>query len=222
MLDVLVFGVNLLLLAVVWRYGWKKAAVDDCRDDLHHLREKVRNHFLEKKIPLDHPAYRQLRDTLNVYLRFTNRASLISLFCFSWELKKYPDYAQIYESNIKQKYKFSDAELGTYVLNIRRQAADAMMVYMVKTSVVAMAIGLILCPILAIFLMLKKVFSDVRTALNQIHSFASARGALVVNLRAAGRLMADIAVGVNENGKGRVNVIEECSYNYAHNEICVA
>lgn len=134
MIDTLFLGINALLLMLVWHFGWRRTALDTCRDHLFDLREQVRDHFLAHGIPLSHPAYKQLRDMLNGYLRYTEDATLISFVCRTAHLMDDTELCEALRVQSQARYSTFDEPTRKFADTIRRQAGEAMLVYMASTA----------------------------------------------------------------------------------------
>jgi hypothetical protein len=148
-------GINLLLIFSLWRFCWKKSILDNCRDELFGTRDKVRDYFIANNLSLAHPGYKQLRDMLNGYLRFTEKATLINFFCFASELNANEKTAKIYnEILIERDNAFENDVLKRFAHGIRSDAALTLRRYMVYTSL----IGVLLISTVSVCVLLQRTF----------------------------------------------------------------
>lgn len=215
MIETLIFGLNLLFLMLVWHFGWCRSALDDCRDDLHSLREEVRDHFIDHSIPLDHPAYRQLRDMLNSYLLFAPRANLIEAFWFSVVLRGNRPFAKKQSKLVHARYNRLEPQLKQFALSIRRQAADAMMVYMLKTSVVAVLALFVASPFFGFYQMAK----DVRNVFRHLFNFRWLWEAVCLVFTSGAKMIGTLLLTGHAKSRSArssvTDIMEECSERYS-------
>ncbi len=221
MTNTVIFCLNLLLLMAVWHFGWRRSALDSCRDDLHLLRENVREHFIDHSIPLGHPAYRLLRDMLNSYLLFAPRANLIEAFWFSFVLRKDPAFAKKQAKLVHAKYNGLDPEVKQFALSVRKQAADIMVVYMLKTSVVAALLLFAAAPFFGLYQMAK----DIRTVMRHLFNVKWLWEAICLVFKTGAQAIGTLLLTGHATGKGSraavTDIMEECSERYAFS-VCPA
>ena len=152
MIDALFFGINFLLILLIWRFGWKVVALNKARDDLFEIRDELRDYFIGNEIPLTHASYKQLRDRINNYIRFTEEATLINLMCFSLAIDKNKEIQDIYIRISKEKDKiFENEVIKQFADNVRTKAAETLTVYMVKTSVIGVFLVFLIALLVPIF-----------------------------------------------------------------------
>jgi hypothetical protein len=217
MFETLVFGINLLAIFAIWHFGIRRAVLAKCRDTLFELREDVRDHFIKNDISLAHPGYRQLRDMLNGYLLFTEKASLITFVFFARELRKDSSVAEIYKVRLEQRYCVFEPELKKFAIGVRKRAALTMQLYMMQSSVILTLVVLTMAAPLAIFFLLKKVLANLSHKLNR-HSMRTIRASAGRAMQTSGVLIAGAVFAGTANAKNVVvnDVLEQCSIKYAN------
>lgn len=73
---------NALLLAGLWWFftgPWRQLRIDETRQSLFELRDKLFDMAADGELDFDAPAYGRARDQLNGMIRFTHQVSLIRL-----------------------------------------------------------------------------------------------------------------------------------------------
>lgn len=143
--DAIIAMISFLFIAFVWYFCLRPSFLDDCRDRLFDLRDETRKYFIDHNLPLDSEDYRHLRDALNLHLRFTKRANLLSFFCW---------VATNPEMKVRNAYSFTK-EVEHFGNDIRLRAARVMVDYMVYSSTTMMLIlSFIVAPLCGVWLML--------------------------------------------------------------------
>lgn len=218
MIETLLVCVNVLFIVAIWHFGWRRSALDDCRDRLHMLRESVRDHFIDTELGLEHPAYRVLRDMLNGYLFFSYRANLIEIFWFSTFMRRNPQVACNISKSVHAKYQNFDPHVRKFVTSIRTQAANAMVEYMLKTSAIAALLVFIASPVFGII----GIVRDARKVLGHMGNLKWIWEAVCLVFKRVVQLLgAAILTGHTQGRKVSstvTDIMEECSNRYVLSE----
>jgi hypothetical protein len=138
-MESMLFGFGLLFAVAGWRYVWRRTALDEARDRLFDLRESVRDEFIRRELPLDHPLYIALRGLLNGHLRHTESASFSILIAFHVAVNNQPEVRAALKEHIEKRFGCTDPGLAEFAKQTREQAALIMMGYVIETSVLALA-----------------------------------------------------------------------------------
>ncbi len=134
MINALFFGVNLILLIVVWNYMLRPSILDHYRDQLFDLRESVRDYFIHRSIALDDPIYVKLREILNHHIRFTKQMSLFEIAYFSYKLEKNKSLRDEVKGSIDGMFTTDDDDLREFIANTRVEAQRILITYLVFSS----------------------------------------------------------------------------------------
>jgi hypothetical protein len=155
MMEMIFFGIGIILLIASWHFMWLPTMLDATRDKLFDLRDdQLRSHFVQRGIPLDNKLYCELRDLINGHLRNTESLSFFSfVYMVGWAGKR-PEIHQMLLKRIDKRFRSDDKELAELASNIRKQAVTIMIEYMVLTSISAF-----LLTIIAMLAMLVSKFS---------------------------------------------------------------
>jgi hypothetical protein len=151
------FAIGMLFFIAAWSAA-RKTALDTTRDRLFDLRDEVRSSFLDRPEGLSHPLYRELRDHLNRYIRFTEDLHFWGMLFFIARLPIH--LVNEIDRQLEAKYNVSDPALKAYALKIRSSSAVIMQKYMLMTSTTVMAMTVILLP----YIMVKTARCGVRLA----------------------------------------------------------
>lgn len=161
-MELTLFGIGLILMIFTWPYIWRPTVLDSARDKLFDLRDnKVRQHFLQRGLGLDHPVYVALRNLLNGHLRHTES---LTFFHFTY-LAGWAESHRAEEVGIRQKidamFATEDPDLQRLVKSVREQSSLIMIEYMVESSIVALSMAIVV----AIWMAIKSVFVTLRRVL---------------------------------------------------------
>lgn len=126
-MQLFLFGLGLLLLMVSWHFMIKPTLRDRARDKLFDLRESVRQYFLDHH-DLNHHLYRDLRDLINSYLRYTEEITFLG---FVMQLYYSDKHAKQSHSI---KYAGLDKESVKFANSVRADASGIVIWYAIQTS----------------------------------------------------------------------------------------
>ena len=68
-MELIFFGINILLVMAVWHFMLRPSILDHSRDRLFDLRDELRFSFLENNWDIGSASYKRLRDLVNRHLR---------------------------------------------------------------------------------------------------------------------------------------------------------
>ncbi|MFA7334836.1 MAG: hypothetical protein WC130_11180 [Kiritimatiellia bacterium] len=157
-MSVVAFAISILFLIAAWSAA-QKTALDTTRDHLFDLRDEVRSYFLALPNGLNHPLYRELRDHLNRYIRFTERMHFLRILLFITRLPSH--LVEEINRQLETKYSVNDPALRDYTLTIRSRSAVVMQKYMLMTSTTVMIMSAVLLP----YILAKAMQGGIRLAL---------------------------------------------------------
>jgi hypothetical protein len=162
------FAISFLFFIAAWS-AVQKTALDTSRDHLFDLRDEVRERFLTLPGGLNNPLYRQLRDHLNRYIRFTERMHFIGMMLF---VARLPDHLlKEIDEQLEKKYKSDDPILKEYTRKIRSRSAVIMQKYMMLSSITVMCVLAVSFPVMIVKLLqggLRSAFVSFRHILKRI------------------------------------------------------
>ncbi len=147
----MLFGFNLLLLVLAWKLMIRKTILDHTRDKLFDLRDEIRDEFIRREWDMDSALYRELRDTINAYLRYTEHYSVWRFFFMKSSLKKNKPLFNSLKQKIEQSYRELDTEKATFAKTIRLRSQQNMMEFSVYSSGLLLVISFILVPFFAVY-----------------------------------------------------------------------
>jgi hypothetical protein len=157
-MNVLLFGINLIVAYFVWDLIWKRTAIDHYRDKLFDLRDEVREHFLKHELALDGDVYRGLRDLLNAHIRYIEQLTFRRYVATTVAMHTHPELAQRLRDDVAKKTETDNAELASYVADVRQRSIQIMLGYMGETSLfflISYPIGLLLVIALMLWRLIK-------------------------------------------------------------------
>lgn len=139
MTELITFAVSLLSLLVAWRLALRKSIQDAYKDKLFDVRDEVRRRFKEKG-QLDSAAYKNLRDTLNCYIRFIEVASFSRTFVFSAQIKKNPALVKQVAERLALHFVTPDKELTAFARQTRQRCCRLIHDYVFHSSFYSIAL----------------------------------------------------------------------------------
>lgn len=153
---------SIALLGIVYLMLWRSRAlaVDWFRDKMFELRDELFDFASDGGISFDHPAYGVLRTTMNGFIRFCHRLSLLQIIVLALFTTR-----PLQEGVFNRDWKAVSGGLQTDVLNqlesYRGRMERLLLIYLMLVSP---AISLILFSLVLLTLMLKSL-ADFRNAL---------------------------------------------------------
>ncbi len=158
-MELILIGVNAILLMLVWRLMLKKSVLDSHRDRLFDLRDHLRLTFIEKGWSLELPIYRRLRDLINGYLRFTESYSFGEFIYLENQVKRNEKIKSALAEKFTAKFQADTAEQRAFVEEFRRDAVAVMMNYMIVSSGPLLVLFAFMLPVVAVLSVVKLIVS---------------------------------------------------------------
>ena len=207
-MDMVLIGVNVLLLIALWKFMLKKSILDTHRDSLFDLRDELRAVFVSRGWSLDEPIYRRLRDLINGYLRFTESYSFGEFLYLENEVKKNDKLTTEVKARIDAKFTSTTREQQEFVSEFRRKAVRVMMDYMIMSSGALMILVILLTPFVVIWSIISTLYGVLRAGGFAIFGKA-------VEVREMLGALARLTVAVVANKLWYEDFVEEYSYRQA-------
>jgi len=192
MYELLLLGLGLMLLLLTWDHVIKPTYLDEARDELFDIRDKkVRAFFQEEKLGLHDPAYKELREHINGFLRYTERATLMGLMVrLSAEVKgKKENNLEQTDRPVDQPQQHQPTAVDKFSAEIKEEISLVMLKYMIKTS----PLGQVLTFFVSVYLNAQAAFRAIKKLRRPAWSSAFSTALTVTTLIAA------IAPPVNAN-----------------------
>ncbi len=155
MINTILFGINIILSILIWKLILKPSILDYFRDKLFDLREETRAYYIVNDIPLSDSSYKNLRELLNNYLRFTENMSLVGIIFLAKKIHKNREIYEYITKEVDSKFKFQDEQLDIIAKKVREKSSSIVLNYMVFSSPILISLFISIIPV-SIFLMLAK------------------------------------------------------------------
>lgn len=139
MINATFFGINMILVAIAWKYMLKPSLLDHFRDKLFDLREDVRNFYISNNISLKDETYKNLRNIINRHLRFMEQLSLMETIYFGYKIKN-TELNEHIKRTIDNKFKTNNKSLKEFIDGMRRQSIVILIHYMILSSPILLAL----------------------------------------------------------------------------------
>lgn len=167
--------ISFTLLTIAW-HCWKITLRDWVRDRLFDLRDEWRTYWVATGRDMNAKTYKDVRDYLNNYLRYTNDLRFVTLFYLCVKIKN--PLLQVITADHNKLFATPDADLSAVIQKIRLRAAFAVQAYMCFTSL--LAVGILFIVIVSLFPLLirhpyKAAKNAVDTLSNQFKAIAPQR-----------------------------------------------
>lgn len=165
-MELLLFGVNVLLMISVWKFMIRKTILDNSRDKLFDLRDELRNTFIERGWGLGSPMYKKLRDLLNGHLRFTENYSVAKIVFMETAVKSNKHLEAELHMRFEKKFVTGNVDMDKYIKSIRSRSLVAVMDFAVYSSGFLLFLSVIITP----FLLVAKMVSIVNSGVDAVMS----------------------------------------------------
>lgn len=146
MINAIFFGINVILLIVIWNSMLRKSILDHHRDQLFDLRAEVRTYFIENDIPLDSVTYKNLRDLLNGHLRFTELMTFTKFLILEVEVRGNKELQEHLKVEMDNRMNTQDPKLKEFISQVRQKATIILKNYMINSSGTIWIIALAISP----------------------------------------------------------------------------
>ncbi len=146
MTNLSVFALGVLALLAVWKFMLRPSIQDTYKDHLFDVRDRLRSRFAEQG-QLDTNAYRELRDTLNRYIRFIEVANLSITYQFAVQMGENPRVADRYLRDLDRRFDVDDPRLARLARASRQHCSRTIQFYVFHSSLLSVVtLYLILLP----------------------------------------------------------------------------
>lgn len=133
-MELMLLGVNFLLGYAIWRYMWRKTALDKYRDRLFDLRDEVKLYFLSQGYSLDNKLYIELRALINGHIRYTEKLTLNLFLAETVAMSAHPEIAKSIRKEVNQKFVTDDPKLSTFINDVRARSISILTGHMAESS----------------------------------------------------------------------------------------
>lgn len=182
MINTIFFGINVILLMVIWSKILKPSILDHYRDKFFDLRESVREFYLINKIPLNDRTYISLRDLINAHLQLTEKFSLIKVIIFSYKIEKNNTLKNYLHQQVNNCFKTSNKSLSLHITEVRKRAINILIEYMIFSSPILITMLIITAIISLPIFIIKSISLKVKTELSYIGEVISNVSRIIVKL----------------------------------------
>ncbi|MNR96002.1 hypothetical protein D3C72_271410 [compost metagenome] len=148
-MELFLIGVNVLLLMLIWKLMVRKTILDHYRDKLFDMRDQLRVDFQKNGWELSSPTYKNLRDLVNGYLRFTENYSFTQFVFLENSVKQSKELQTELKGKLDRKFNVKDPAEAAFILAFRRSAVQTMMSYMILSSGPLLVLALVMLPFVA-------------------------------------------------------------------------
>lgn len=150
-MDLILSGIALLLLLPVWRNIVKRSLLDTHRDKLFDLRDELRGKFHSAQWDMNSQVYRQLRDILNGYLRYTESFQFSEFSFIESRIRQNPDLQATMKAKFEEAFIDLEEDQRRFAIKLRSEARRVMMSHMILSSFPLVVMTLALFPIVAAY-----------------------------------------------------------------------
>lgn len=133
-METMLLGLNMILLYVLWRFIWRKTALDRYRDVLFDLRDESKRFFIEHNYGLSHPLYIELRALLNGHIRYTEKLTMSVFISETVAMSAHPEVARELINKVNSRFATEDKILADHISNIRTRAIVTLAGHMGESS----------------------------------------------------------------------------------------
>jgi hypothetical protein len=145
MSEMFLTGLGLLCLMLTWRLVWCPTVLDTARDALFDVRDvTLYEYFSQDGRSLSDPMYATLRNLVNSHLRHTESLSIGQYVLMQAALKKSPALSAFLVQERERRFTAGTPELQKIVDEVRFLSTKAMLIYMVHSSLIGMAMWLLM------------------------------------------------------------------------------
>lgn len=118
-------------LLVAWKC-WKKTARAAVRDRLFDLRDELRAHYVRNNLDMTDGVYGKTRELLNKMLLYAKSMRMMGYIVFASQIDR--SVVEAAAADFDESIKKCDDATAKLIKRIRRQACEAILVYMAATS----------------------------------------------------------------------------------------
>lgn len=168
MIDTVFFGINIILMILMWNFMIKRTILDYYRDQLFDLRSEVRSFFLDNDIPLESAPYKNLRDLINSHLRFTERITFARFIVLETEVKNNKDLQEYLKAEIENRFRTTNPELREFTAKVREKSKVILLNHMVHSSGFVWLIVAACAPVVVLFNIIRLIKLTLKSSINTI------------------------------------------------------
>jgi hypothetical protein len=145
-MELLMFGLNILLLIVLWHFVVKRTVIDHARDRLFDLRDAIRTEHIANGWGLDSAAYKNLRKMLNAYLRYTESYSIWKIVAIHGDLSQNQELREHIRKRVNTSFSTLDGRQAEYIQSVRDQAFVVLTEFSICHSGLLIILSLVMMP----------------------------------------------------------------------------
>lgn len=149
-MELILLGINILLVMAVWRFVLRKTILDHFRDKLFDLRSELREVFIANGWDLGSPAYKRLRNLINGHLRYTEDMGISKTAFFTGAVKENKELQQYMHMRIQELFATPDRHQSLFIEDFRRRALAVSLDYSIYSSGFFLLLALVMTPFVAI------------------------------------------------------------------------
>lgn len=147
-MSLLIFGINILLVLAIWHFMIRRTVLDHARDKLFDLRDEVREAYKANGWDMSSNGYKNLRDSINSFLRYTENYSVWAAVSLHTRLNNKPELRDFLVKRSNSKFETSNEEQDKFIKTIRERAQWTLMEFSVYSSGLLMLVFVIFIPVL--------------------------------------------------------------------------
>lgn len=148
-MELIFFGLNLLLILVVWHLMLRPTILDLSRDRLFNLRDALRERFIKEGWDLNAEVYKKLRDLANGYLRYTEEVSLTRISYINATVGRNKELQEFVHERMSKAFASNNPEQQKFTAEFRKSALMVAMDYSVFSSGCLLLVVLAMVPFVA-------------------------------------------------------------------------
>ena len=149
-MELILIGINVLLIMAMWKFMLRKTILDHYRDQLFDLRDMLRATYVKNGWDLASPMYQKLRTLVNGYLRFTEKFSLGEYTYLQREVSQSKNLQASMKEKLERDFQGANPTEQEFVRQFRDQALSVMINYMIVSSGPLLLISIALTPFAAL------------------------------------------------------------------------
>jgi hypothetical protein len=150
MVNVLQLSFGLILLWLLWFFGWRLYRVDRVRHELFELRNELFLYAADNGISFKDGAYIILRRRIEAVIRFAHKLNVTRLFIFG-NSKAQPEIEELWQASLNNLSKTNREKLTS----IHNRVYIILLVHMIKGCLPLMLIAILSFPVVAMYSYLK-------------------------------------------------------------------
>ena len=134
-MNMLLLGLNILLIMGAWHFVMKKTLLDRTRDRLFDLRDELRQVHIEQNWTMDTNAYSSLRAMINACLRYTENYSVWGVIWLQTNLsRRSKELNQALIRLMDEEFKALTPQQQRYVADVRQRACLTLIDFAIHNS----------------------------------------------------------------------------------------